>query len=538
MNENIKIQPKSKILKEYSRKDYKKLKPLPKEYIERIKEKNPHVDILTNEYCIGNDMISLHCKKHNNIYNQKIINAINGNGCEECQRENRRAITQEEYIKRANELNPHIIVLGKYEAGSKKILCHCKTHNIDYEAQASTLITNAGSGGCFLCNKELASKKSLLDIQEILSRVQKNTPFIELLSEYTGHSKKVKCFCNICKQTFEIYPAYFKVPHKQCPVCSNKKLIKGFNDLATVRPDLLKWFVNPEEAYLYTVGQDKIVECKCQNCGHVKKMLVNALASRGFSCDVCGDGISYPNKFGRAFVSQLKDISNIKYEFSATWSLNKKYDIYFEFKNKKYIIEMDGMQHFKDTKRFKTNKPVKENDAFKIQIALENGIESVIHIDAKYSSVNYIKNSIQNSLLAELFDLSSIDWIKCGIDASSNLAYEVCTYIHQNRPNSTTIVEKQFKLHGCTINHYCEEGVQFGWCSETDYNRMRTGHDMVVVYDNLMEPIGTFPFYTECAKFIQKNYNIKIDPKIIGKICKMGTGTNKGFSFKYLQEAS
>lgn len=57
----------------------------------------------------------------------------------------------------------------------------------------------------------------------------------------------------------------------KCPICANKKILEGYNDLKTLRPDLLldwdykKNSLKPEEVVL---GSNKKVHWKCHLCGH------------------------------------------------------------------------------------------------------------------------------------------------------------------------------------------------------------------------------------------------------------------------------
>ena len=38
--------------------------------------------------------------------------------------------------------------------------------------------------------------------------------------------------------------------------------------------------------------------------------------------------------------------SKIKFEYKDKWTNGKIYDVYFEINNEKYVIEMDGAQHY------------------------------------------------------------------------------------------------------------------------------------------------------------------------------------------------
>ena len=155
------------------------------------------------------------------------------------------------------------------------------------------------------------------------------------------------------------------------------------------------------------------------------------------------------------------------------WCGKYKYDFYFEYDNEQYIVETHGGQHYRDNTKFRRNYSkigIKENDKLKKELALENEIkeENYIVIDCRYSELDWIKNNkngILNSRLAELFDLSKIDWFKVDKFACSNLIKNLCEYWMNNQ--NITIVEtgKKFGHADATIRRWLKYGNKFGWCT-------------------------------------------------------------------------
>ena len=73
-----------------------------------------------------------------------------------------------------------------------------------------------------------------------------------------------------------------------CPICKGKKILVGFNDLASQKPELLKdWdysknSIKPDEI---TIGSGKIVWWKCHICGHEwKTSISHRTNNRGCPC--------------------------------------------------------------------------------------------------------------------------------------------------------------------------------------------------------------------------------------------------------------
>jgi hypothetical protein len=79
-------------------------------------------------------------------------------------------------------------------------------------------------------------------------------------------------------------------------------------------------------------GSYKYYLIECQECKSIKWILEENITRRhGTSCNACGDGIKYPEKFMMEMLSQL----NIVYEFqySPDWIVPRKYDFYIPVMN-------------------------------------------------------------------------------------------------------------------------------------------------------------------------------------------------------------
>lgn len=265
-----------------------------------------------------------------------------------------------------------------------------------------------------------------------------------------------------------------------CPVCSNSKIVKGINDMATTHPYLLKYFVNIEDAFTHSYGYDGKVLLKCPDCGFERKQTMNILTTQyknGFTCPNCGDGFSYPEKVMNNVLKQL----NIKFNTQKTfnWSKNIKYKNKKLNGNKTYdfyipaincIIETHGEQHYE--KAFHTQfegrtlQDEQENDKLKEELALKHGVkkENYIIIDCRHTDFQWIKEHIINSNLFKLFDLSNIDWIECGKYASNSLIKTVSNLWKQGVQSTTKIGEK-IGVDRHTAQKYLKQASLLGFCN-------------------------------------------------------------------------
>lgn len=499
------------------------------EFIEEMKVVNPNIEIL-GKYINTNTVILCRCKIDGHEWYAYPNNLVRGGSCPICAKnkvaENRR-FTHEEFVKKLTSINPNIEVLGKYVNSRTKIKVKCKICGHIWEARANHLIQGTG---CEKCYREGNRKNHEDFIKELFDANDKANTF-DILEEYTTSITKIRCRCKICKSEWKTKPITLLVDKTACPVCANRVVVHGINDITTIRPDLLKYFVDQDEAKYYTPYSNHRSLLKCPDCGATKYMTLDMLASRGFSCNICNDKMSYPNKYLRGFLKQLP-VSNIKYEYSPDWIKPHRYDGYFEYKGQAYIIEMDGGIGHGNHQYRSREKDIKglERDKFKDKMAKSHNI-IMIRIDCLKSDSNYISDNIKNSILKDIIDLSVVDWIKCDEFAIKNIAKEVCDY-YKNNNSKLSELAKAFDLSKSTISNYLKRGTDFGWCnycpSKTDIRQKS-----VNVFDINNTYLHNFDSLTQCEVFMKEKYNEKFNRHKISKVCSGELETYKGFVFKY-----
>ena len=231
---------------------------------------------------------------------------------------------------------------------------------------------------------------------------------------------------------------------------------------------------------------------------------------------MCDDGISYPNKFARKILLNLP-VDNLIFEYSPDWMpTNHRYDNYFEYNNKKYILEMDGAQHFEDTE-WGTKEKQEENDNYKTKIAEQNGC-NVIRINCLIPEYEYIKSNIMTSQLSQLFDLSQINFDECNKFATSSLVKEVSDFFMSHPHASIYEISDYFKIARCTIRKYLKQGASLGFCNYTvELSRKRSSYSIsrsslidrgknIYVYDSNKNFVGHYIGYKKCAEELNKQY--------------------------------
>lgn len=329
--------------------------------------------------------------------------------------------------------------------------------------------------------------------------------------------------------------------NRGCNVCCvpSTKILKGYNDIATTHPLLIKYFVNIEDSYKYSYNSIQELDFICPDCGNIQQMSIENLCNWGFSCKKCSDGIPYPEKvmfnvleqLGLSFQTQLT-------KTTFRWCDKYKYDFCFELNNEDYIIETHGRQHYEEAWNFKINKNTRTfeeeviNDTIKKELALANGIkeDNYIVVDCRYSELEWIKNNkdgILNSRLNKLFDLSEINWNKCNEFACSSRIKEACK-LWNNGIHSTKEIGKIMKLHDHTICNYLKKGILQSLCNYNPENEKGNSKSIICTNNKIM-----FKSIIECERKSLEVFGIKLHKEYIREVLSGKRDNYKGFSFQY-----
>ena len=317
----------------------------------------------------------------------------------------------------------------------------------------------------------------LLSQEEFEEQVKKTNPHLIIKGKYKGAREHIEVYCTLCGGTS--YPYAETVKNHElsgCAVCNGKRVQVGINDLWTTTPEIAKLLSNPQDGYTVTAHSDKYKDFTCPICGKILKRKITTVALNGLCCPYCSQRVSYPERFVACFLNQLH--AEYKTQKIFEWSKdikhknkrlcgNKKYDFYIKNNT---IIETHGKQHYYENnfnhKDARTLQEEQENDKIKEEIAIKNGIENYIVLDCRESTLKWIKNSILNSKLNILYDLSNIDWNECNRYAMSSKIEEAAKL--WNKGLSTSDICKIMHISTTTIIDYLNKAVELNMC---DYNK-------------------------------------------------------------------
>lgn len=237
----------------------------------------------------------------------------------------------------------------------------------------------------------------------------------------------------------------------------------GKTDLWTTSPDVASMLLDKDIGYQVTSGSHKKADFICPNCGTiVHDKIIRKACTDGLRCPVCTDGISYPEKLMSCLLNEL-DVNYVR-DSGTGWSGKKRYDFYI--KEMSMIIETHGMQHYDDS-RAMFSKRVKrdelDNDEYKKELAISNGIQHYIEIDCRWSSFDYIYDSIMSSDMTDLFDLSRVDWERVEVEALRSEIIRVCDAYNGGITDIEQLAS-MFNLDRSTVRDYLERAKEAGLC--------------------------------------------------------------------------
>lgn len=254
-----------------------------------------------------------------------------------------------------------------------------------------------------------------------------------------------------------------------CGICSGKIALKGYNDLATCRPELVQYFADPEDATKVVEFSHKRVGVQCPTCGFKKDVVVARLSKNGFRCPICYGGFTMPN---RCMASVLKHLGyEFKSEATFEWGRNYRYDFFVPSKN--IIIEMNGKQHYESSPIWNPLDEIEETDRIKTRLAIQNGY-TFYAIRADRSEPKYIIDQIiKSGLIDSLVDSVNISTLErdCMEDVSVGVAAK-CMELWNAGLQDTLKISEITGVERTTVAKYLSTYGKLGLCDFSRYSQI------------------------------------------------------------------
>lgn len=308
---------------------------------------------------------------------------------------------------------------------------------------------------------------------EYVKKLAIANPNIEIDEPYINSGTLTNHRCKICGYIWPTRPRDILRGHG-CPLCSGRVIgppPEYINSIwASEYMEYFSKYLTEEQMKQYTPHSSQRVDAKCPDCGTPKNIVISNLCEFGIGCK-CQDGVSFPNKFVFNIIQQLNLETNS--EYSPNWAKKKKYDIYVP--HYKLIIENHGAQHYIDKTIWNKSRSLQdeqENDLFKYNLAINNGITDYIVLDCRYSNKEWIKSSIMNSKLPSIlcFKEDDINWDEALLYASTSLIRTSAKLF--NEGYHALEISNMIGKHRSTVCHWLNIATDLGLCDYRPKNEV------------------------------------------------------------------
>ena len=272
-----------------------------------------------------------------------------------------------------------------FKNGDQKYLFFCDVCNHTFSRTIYNMINSNECKYCPFCtNKKICGDKDCkICFPKTFASYNKNK--LECWSNknekkpwqvFRGTQKMYWFICNICNHEFNISLNNITSNNQWCPYCGSRKLCDKidcetcYNNSFASNP-LSKFLIGNLRPRDIFRSSHKKLKFKCNNCSNIFEKYISDVCL-GSWCPTCkkkSENIVYE------FISQLHDTER---ESKFDWC-RYEHKLPFDFFIKKYkcIIEVDGIQHFKQISNWVSPLETQKRDIYKMKCALKNNISVV-----------------------------------------------------------------------------------------------------------------------------------------------------------------
>ena len=187
--------------------------------------------------------------------------------------------TENDYIDKCNELHLTYKGFSKHKKKGVMISFICPIHSDKGIQTKDWSHFKSYAKGCSYCTgRHKTNDEVQRDIKD------KN---VELISEYFGNEKPIKCRCKLCGNIWTTLPKVLVTNGSGCPTCGIQKRSKS---RMKTHDDFVKELniINSDIMVVGTYsGSHNIIKCECKICGNIWKAYPSNLLNRSAACPNC-----------------------------------------------------------------------------------------------------------------------------------------------------------------------------------------------------------------------------------------------------------
>ena len=371
-----------------------------KRFLEKAKEihgdKFDYSRITYKDIVNSNSRIYTCCKICSYVCYTTVNNHINGGyNCKSCS--GLLSWTLETFLEKSleihgNKYNYSLISMSDFDYGSKhKIPIICNKCEYIWDVSITSHIYNSYSCPSCVGLAPWTLERFLIRANEVHDQRYDYSLIKE--EDIINGDSKIQLTCNKCQYKWVTRISNHVYGHG-CPDCVGnapwtlERFLKRSNKIHDQRYD---YSLIKEENIIK--GNSKI-QLKCNTCEYMWVTKVNNHVN-GSGCPKC--------KFSKGELVCSKHLENLNIEYEPEYRLNsiksKRYDFYFEYNGKQYLLEYDGIQHFEFISHFHRTLDEfhqrQEVDIMKTKTALKYGY-NIIRID--YTNLDKVDEHLDKAL--------------------------------------------------------------------------------------------------------------------------------------------
>lgn len=248
-------------------------------------------------------------------------------------------------------LDPNVLTCGSNQTAYWK--CHVCGH--EYTTRIQRKKTGARCKNCIAVDLTTAPREKSVEVlyPEIAKEWDYNNNSTTPDKVYPSSNKKYNWVCDKGHK-WSATASHRTTRGDSCPYCSNRKVLKGFNDLETTHGHLMAewdWDKNNNEniyPWQFSYGSKKVVYWRCSN-GHSWACAIYRRTTNKEGCPHCNKelSISFPEKIVAFYLSKIFPDSVENYHCKEL----KKYEIDIFIPSLNLGIEYDGSQYHKNVQK-------------------------------------------------------------------------------------------------------------------------------------------------------------------------------------------
>lgn len=271
-------------------------------FVEKMKIVNPNIEILSN-YIKCDLKVQLKCKIDGHLWEAVPESLLAGFGCPKCHLNN---ITKSHdvFVKEMLEINPNIIIIGKYKLADIPIEVECKICKHLWETKPRGLLNH---NGCPKCSGRVKKTQ-----EEYVNEIEQLDSDISIISEYLSCHERIDVQCKKCGFIWSTSPSCL-AKHHNCSNCSN--ITRKTHEEFVLNMEK----INPNIKIIGKYLKSNVhIDVQCKVCGNIWSATPNSLQSHT-GCPKCyfrnnaginnynwKGGISTVSKYTRDYLKEWK----------------------------------------------------------------------------------------------------------------------------------------------------------------------------------------------------------------------------------------